>query len=106
MKMAIVSTDGKNVDEHFGKADRFLIFETVGAGLMQIEERPVSPLSTGDKSHAFDEKRFDAVIAALEGCSQVYATRIGDRPREELAKRGITAVIYEGAIDAITVSSS
>jgi len=101
MKIAIVSTDGKNVNDHFGKAKRFLIYEAGTAGLTSITERKVSCLSTGDKSHQFDATRFDSVAQALEGCQRVYCTRIGDRPRQELEKLGIIPVIYEGAIAAI-----
>ncbi|MFZ5758068.1 MAG: NifB/NifX family molybdenum-iron cluster-binding protein [Thermodesulfobacteriota bacterium] len=105
MKIAIVSTDGISVNDHFGRAKRFLIYEAGAAGLKKIEERAVVPLSTGDPSHGFDEERFAAVLAALAGCSRVYATRIGDRPCQELEKRGIIPVIHAGAIDAIPLDA-
>ena len=35
MKIGIVSTDGKNVNDHFGKAERFLIYEAGTAGVDQ-----------------------------------------------------------------------
>lgn len=98
MKIGVVSTDGKNVNDHFGKAERFLIFEAGSAGPVSIAERKITSLSIGDKSHKFDAARFDAVAQALEGCQKVYCTRIGDRPRQELEKRGIMPVIYEGPI--------
>jgi len=101
MQIAIVSTDGVNVNDHFGKAERFLIYEAGPTGLTGIAERQVACLSTGDKSHQFDAARFASVARALEGCQRVYCTRIGDRPRQELEKRGIMPVIYEGAIAAI-----
>lgn len=106
MKIAIVSTDGKNVNDHFGKAERFLIYEIGKQGLSQLDEIKAPALSTGDKSHKFDAARFDIIAGALQGCKQVYCSRIGDKPREELTKIGITPVIYEGAIDAITLSNA
>lgn len=105
MKIAIVSTDGKHVNEHFGKAERFLIYEAGAAGLTSIAERKVSCLSTGDKSHQFDAARFESVAQALEGCKRVYCTRIGDRPRQELEKRGILPVIFAGPIAAISTTA-
>ncbi|MEW6520593.1 MAG: NifB/NifX family molybdenum-iron cluster-binding protein [Thermodesulfobacteriota bacterium] len=105
MKIGIVSTDGKNVNDHFGKAERFLIYEAGTAAPASITERKISPLSTGDKSHQFDAARFTAVAKALEGCQRVYCTRIGDRPRQELEKRGIMPIIYEGPIVAIRTTA-
>jgi predicted Fe-Mo cluster-binding NifX family protein len=104
MQIGIVSTDGKNVNDHFGKAERFLIYEAGTAGVTKVTERKISRLSTGDKSHQFDAARFDLVAQALEGCKKVYCTRIGDRPRQELEKRGIMPVIYEGTIAGIRAS--
>jgi predicted Fe-Mo cluster-binding NifX family protein len=104
MQIAIVSSDGVNVNDHFGKAERFLIYEMAPQGLTLTGERKVNPLSTGDQSHQFDAARFNSVAEGLAGCQRVYCTRIGDRPRQELAKLGITAVIYEGAIAAINAT--
>jgi predicted Fe-Mo cluster-binding NifX family protein len=104
MQVAIVSTDGVNVNDHFGKAGRFLIYEAGPQGLTLMGDRRVTPLSTGDQSHQFDAARFAAVAEALAGCQRVYCTRIGDRPRQELEKLGITAVIHEGAIAAISAT--
>lgn len=106
MKIAVVSTDGIDVNDHFGKAERFLIYEKSGDDIVMVEEKETPPLSIGDKSHPFDESRFDRIVEALEGCSQVFCTRIGDRPQQELEKKGITPIIYEGAIDAITISNA
>ncbi|MBI5556617.1 MAG: dinitrogenase iron-molybdenum cofactor biosynthesis protein [Deltaproteobacteria bacterium] len=104
MRIAIVSTDGVNVNDHFGKAERFLIYEAGPQGLTPIAERRVACLSTGDQSHQFDAARFNSVAEGLAGCQRVYCTRIGDRPRQELEKLGITAVIHEGSIVAISAT--
>jgi predicted Fe-Mo cluster-binding NifX family protein len=106
MKIAVVSTDGINVNDHFGKAERFLIYEKSGDDMAMVEEKETPPLSIGDKSHPFDESRFGLIAEALQGCSRIYCTRIGDRPQQELEKKGITTIIYEGAIDAITISNA
>ncbi|MDH4322066.1 MAG: hypothetical protein OEV73_11300 [Desulfobulbaceae bacterium] len=101
MQIAIVSTDGQNVDDHFGKAERFLIYESDGSAPVFIEARAVHPFSSGDQGHAFDRSRFEAVLTALSGCKEVYCTRIGDRPAEELNRAGIEPVLYDGPINAI-----
>ena len=105
MQIAIVSTDGKNVNDHFGKAERFLIYEITDSHMTKLAERKVAPFSSGDSSHRFNSARFEPVAEALAGCAEVYITKIGEKPRRELEKRGITPVIYEGAIDAIIAST-
>ncbi|MEA3548304.1 MAG: NifB/NifX family molybdenum-iron cluster-binding protein [Thermodesulfobacteriota bacterium] len=104
MQIAIVSTDGKNVNEHFGRAESFLIYEMGEDGLTMIGETKTAPLSVGDQSHQFNQEHFDLVVNALGKCSRVYCTRIGDRPRQELEKLGIMPVIYAGVIEGVTLS--
>ena len=102
MRIAVVSTDGTNVDDHFGKATRFLVFDLDGERQTLVANRPVSPLSSGAPGHAFDPGRFASLAEALEDCQQVYCTRIGKKPATELEARGVDTVVYHGPIDQIT----
>lgn len=101
MRVAIVSTDGKTVDEHFGRANRFLIFDLTADGPKLLEERASEPLSVGDPKHPFDQERFDEVAYVIGDCERVYMAQIGARPAEELEKKGIKTVLYKGPISAI-----
>lgn len=101
MQVAIASTDGETINEHFGKADRFFIYDLNDAQLVLLMVRTVVPLSTGDPQHTFDPARMSSTIAALKGCERVYCTRIGDTPRQELKKAGIETVVGVGPIAAI-----
>ena len=103
MRIAVASTDGKNVNEHFGKAVEFHIFDLGAEGLKPVERRQVTPLSVGDKNHDFDEARFGAVLAKISDCGRVYITKIGEKPAEELKRRGITPVLYDAAIERISI---
>jgi predicted Fe-Mo cluster-binding NifX family protein len=103
MQVAIVSTDASNVDDHFGRAERFLIYEINGDSQALVGIKVVRPLSEGDKSHDFNPGRFAEIAGQLVGCERVYCIRIGDRPAGELRKVGIEPVIYRGAISGITV---
>ena len=98
MRIAIASTDGKNVNEHFGKTKEFLIFDLSATEPEFIERRKVLPLSVEDKNHDFDEVRFGAVMANISDCKRVYVTKIGDKPAEELRRHGIMPVIFDAAI--------
>jgi nitrogen fixation protein NifX len=99
-RIAAVSTDGLNVDEHFGKADRFLIYD-LGDRMTFVEDRPTKKLSVGDPGHPFDPDRFARIAALLKDCSKVYATQIGTVPAAKLNALGIEPVVYCGAITAI-----
>jgi len=103
MRIAIASTDGINVNEHFGRATEFYIFELTATGPQFIERRTVTPLSVGDKSHDFDEARFGAVLAKISDCSRVYVTKIGDKPAAEMKRHGITPVLYHATIERIMI---
>ena len=101
MQIAIASTDGETVNEHFGKTDRFLIYDLTDARLALLKVSTVTPLSIDDPKHAFNPDRMAKTIAALKGCERVYCARIGDRPREELEKAGIELVVGTGPITGI-----
>jgi nitrogen fixation protein NifX len=99
-RIAVVSTDRVHVNDHFGKAQRFLIYD-VGKTLTLVEERPAETLSVGDPDHPFDADKFGRIAALLHDCGKVYMTRIGEGPAAKLNAMGIEPVIFDGPIDAI-----
>ena len=101
MKIAVATTDGIKVNQHFGMAESFQVYIITSEGPVKVEEVAVTPLSTGDKDHPFDKPRFMAIDDTLKGCERGYVTKIGERPTEELQKLGIEPVVYEGKISDI-----
>lgn len=99
-RIAVVSTDGVNVNDHFGKAARFLVYDMEDT-LNLIEERPTEMLSVGDPNHPFDADKFKRVTDVIKDCCQIYVTRIGDGPAAKLKDMGIEPVTYNGPIDQI-----
>ena len=99
-RIAAASTDGLHVNEHFGKATRFLIYD-VDHKMSWIEARPTESLSEGDPDHPFNAERFGRIAALLKDCSKVYVSRIGDTPSAKLKELGIEPVVYQGAIGDI-----
>ena len=100
LRIAVVSTDGIHVDEHFGRAGRFLIFD-IDKTMTPIENRPIEQLSENNPDHPFDADKFSRITAQLKDCSKVYVTQIGDVPAAKLKGLGIKAEIYKGAISDI-----
>jgi len=97
LRIAVVSTDGANVNDHFGKAERFLIYDCDDK-MIFVEERPVETYSAGDPEHPFDPERFGRVSALLKDCGKIYVTQIGGVPAAKLKELGIEPVIYEGPV--------
>jgi Uncharacterized conserved protein len=92
MRVAIVSTDGKVINQHFGKASRFFIFDVDDCGKIQfLEVRETIPLcGSADNGHA--DEVLNSIISLISDCKALLCSRIGSRPQEELRKKGIKAV--------------
>ncbi|MBC8413952.1 MAG: hypothetical protein ISR96_03695 [Nitrospira sp.] len=103
MKIAIATTDGITVNEHFGKARKFSVYNAAPESIELINEIDVEPYAPAQKGHAFDEKRFMAVGKVLKGCEKLFITKIGDEPAQALKALGIEPVIYSGAVRDIKV---
>jgi predicted Fe-Mo cluster-binding NifX family protein len=100
-RIAVVSNDGIHVDGHFGKADRFLIFDVKGTELDLVETRSSTPLSVNDPQHSFDAERFESVYQVIQDCQKVFVTQIGDKPASKLREQGIEPILYAGPISTI-----
>lgn len=94
MKVAFATTDGKQVDEHFGRAGMFAIYEIMAAGHRFVEVRKfaegmdMAVLDTKDMASLHD----DAVqnkVDRLADCKLIYLTEIGGPSAARLVKKGI-----------------
>ena len=90
LRVAVTSSRGTAVDQHFGRAERFLIFE-IGPGeahFLEARPRPEAPRE-GD---------FDPVAELLSDCRAVLTEKAGPHPRERLEKRGILCLEVSGGL--------
>ncbi|TSA13522.1 MAG: dinitrogenase iron-molybdenum cofactor biosynthesis protein [Deltaproteobacteria bacterium] len=101
-RIAVVSTDSVSVNDHFGRAKRFLIYD-LNDKLTLVEERPSESLSVGDPDHPFDAEKFERIAALLKDCAKIYITKIGATPAAKLIEMGIEPMVYEGSIAEIPV---
>lgn len=74
LKVAIASSDGKNVDLHFGKAKDFLIYELQGSSFSFLEKRKV-PESTAETLSKEDS--FSANETSSAGCEPSFCGGCG-----------------------------
>ncbi len=94
MKVAFATTDGKQIDEHFGRAGMFAIYEIMGTGHRFVEVRKFAEgmdmaiVDTKDMGTLHD----DAVqnkVDRLADCKLIYLTEIGGPSAARLVKKGI-----------------
>ncbi len=97
IKIAVATSDGVNIDVHFGQAGSFHIFHVHEDGTHQLLEQrlilPDSPQGTVDGRHAV------ATIEQLADVNVILVNRIGDGPIRELEERGIKAFALHGPLD-------
>jgi len=74
-KVAISSTDGKVVNQHFGHTEKFLIIQVDEKGQYSfLEERAVeAPCSAG----GHDESALEKAVLAVADCRYVLCAQIG-----------------------------
>jgi len=95
-RIAAASTDGKTINEHFGKAAVFLIYEIGEKGYTFIEERKVTPLSC-DGGHT--ENGILSTLDALKDCTAVVAVKVGGSVKRAFEINGISVFEVSGSID-------
>jgi nitrogen fixation protein NifX len=83
MRVAFTSTTGAEVDEHFGTASRFFIWDIGPEAAAPVDELPAPP-PTDD-----EEDRITARAAVLAGCAIVYTVAIGGPAAAKLVARRI-----------------
>ena len=94
MKVAFATTDGINVDEHFGRAGSFAIYDLSRAGYNFLELRKFADgvdqavFGTREQGALHDEAVQDKVDR-LADCKIVFMTEIGGPSAARLVKKGI-----------------
>jgi nitrogen fixation protein NifX len=83
MKIAFTSTTGEVVDQHFGRAAHFYVWQ-IGPDEARFVERVAAPDVVAD-----EEDRTTARAEALTGCAVVYTVQIGGPAAAKLVARRI-----------------
>jgi MoaA/NifB/PqqE/SkfB family radical SAM enzyme len=94
---AVASKNGIAVDQHFGHASAFYIYQYKNDKAEFIEKRDVSHYCRGRENCGrnaaeagwYHEEALDGILEVLDDCDGVIAMRIGDVPYRRLEKRGI-----------------
>lgn len=103
MLIAVASKDGKDINQHFGHAERFLIYEVEEGCVRLVDERKVERYCSFDPQHPLRSHVLQGIAEALQGCRAVATAQIGEHPRGELENLGIEPFAVSGPIKSTLV---
>lgn len=91
--VAVVSSNGMDVDLHLGHAIKILVYGPREDGLACLLETRDAPEPGGGNS------RWDALADVLQDCFVLLTASAGESPRKILGSRGISVMITESEIE-------
>lgn len=89
MLIAVATKGGGKVNEHFGHAKEFQIYELTTGGAKFVGHRRVDLYCQGGYG---DEDSLETVIRAINDCHAVFVAKIGGCPKNDLKTAGIDPV--------------
>ena len=87
--IAVATKGGGRVNEHFGHAKEFQVYELSADGAKFVGHRRVDLYCQGGFG---DEDKLETVTRAIADCTAVFVAKVGACPKEELLKAGIEPV--------------
>ena len=98
--VAVATKGGGVVNQHFGHAKEFQIFEVDGVEAKFVGHRKVDHYCQGGYG---EEATLDNIIGAIKDCKAVLASKIGDCPQGMLREAGVEPVQGYDTIDKIAL---
>lgn len=97
MKVAFATTDGISVNEHFGRAGMFVIYELNSSGHSLLEVRRFSEgrdsaIEETKGMGKIHDERVENKVDRISDCKIIYLTEIGGPSAARLARKGIMPV--------------
>lgn len=87
--MAVATAGGGIINQHFGHATEFLVYEASPEGVRFISHRKVDQYCIGNDTCGEKESALAGSIRALKGCESVLCSKIGFEPWGLLEEAGI-----------------
>jgi predicted Fe-Mo cluster-binding NifX family protein len=98
-RVAVTSADGVLINQHYGHATWFLIYdiEKDGTGTL-VEKRPVDPWC-GAANHGDAEEGDSGIAKDITDCTAVLTAQIGPPARKKLELSGVSVFEERSSID-------
>jgi nitrogen fixation protein NifB len=85
-RVGVATKSGGLVDQHFGHAREFLVYDVSRAGVRLVGRRSTETYCTGGEG---DDDALDVALRALADCDAVLVAKVGHCPKGQLAAAGI-----------------
>ena len=97
MKVAFATTDGISVNEHFGRAGMFAIYEINEEGYSFLETRKFSEgrdaaIEETKGMGSIHDERVENKVDRISDCKIIYLTEIGGPSAARLVRKGVMPV--------------
>jgi len=104
VRLAVSSTNGNIIDQHFGHSKEFYIYEYENQSVRFIESREVDKYCNGPECDG--EDKIEKIIKTLSDCQMVLSLRIGYEPKKKLMLKNIIPietydVVTNGILEAV-----
>jgi nitrogen fixation protein NifX len=83
LRIAVATTDGTTVDEHFGRSLRFDVYDLDADRSELVESRALPPQESEHDHHGTDR------VAAVRDCAIVHVTAIGPGAAAQVVNAGV-----------------
>ncbi|WP_342437039.1 nitrogenase cofactor biosynthesis protein NifB [Paenibacillus sp. FSL L8-0436] len=106
IRVAVATRGGDKVNQHFGHATEFLVYDTDGAEVQLLGVRKIQAYChgkadcNGDKAATLQE-----IISILSDCRILLCSGIGEGPRVSLNKAGVLPLVRKGGIQEAILES-
>ena len=100
IRIAVASIDGIVINQHFGRARSFYIFQMNDKKAEFVEKRIGRPFCHGGEH---DDEELQDAIDLLADCKEVYVLEIGAGAESALTERGIQPIKRRGLVEEVVL---
>lgn len=95
-RFGIATTDGIVVNQHFGRAEKFYVYEVEEGKYKKVECREVPPVCQGGEH---DDTQMLKTIKSLSDLDCLIVSRVGIRAQQMLEQNGLSVYEMPGMIE-------
>ena len=98
-RVAIATTDGVSVNEHFGRANFFRVYQLDGDSYQYIDTRDAVAACQHPRTHS--QTDFDRIIDLLSDCDALFVQKIGEGAAAYLIEKNVRVFEVNGEIEPL-----